>query len=207
MTSIGTSAFADCRFLESVTIPATVYEIRYSAFENCRMLSTVNFAKESALTTIGNWAFYNCHELKDVTIPEGVTEIGYAAFYGCTYMSEITLPESMQYIADNGFALCSKLRRMNVAASTPPTVAARTFEDVDRSIPVYVPTESIGLYKDAPIWKEFNIVGKDAAPTSVENTEVNSSNVQKLLRNGQLIIIRDGIEYTVIGQELERLGN
>ncbi len=29
----------------------------------------------------------------------------------------------------------------------------------------------------------------------------------KLLRNGQLIIIRDGIEYTVIGQELERLGN
>ena len=203
MTSVGASAFADCRFLESVTIPATVREIRYSAFENNRMLSTVNFAAESALTTIGNWAFYNCHELKNITIPEGVTEIGYAAFYGCTYMSELSLPESMQYIADNGFALCSKLRRMNVAASTPPTVAARTFEDVDRSIPVYVPTESVGRYKAAPVWKEFNIVGRDNAPTSVENTEVNSSNVQKIFRDGQVLILRDGKTYSVIGQEVE----
>ena len=202
MTSVGASAFADCRFLESVTIPATVREIRYSAFENNRMLSTVNFAAESALTTIGNWAFYNCHELKNITIPEGVTEIGYAAFYGCTYMSELSLPESMQYIADNGFALCSKLRRMNVAASTPPTVAARTFEDVDRAIPVYVPTESVGLYKAAPVWKEFNIVGRDNAPTSVENTEVNSSNVQKIFRDGQVLIIRDGKTYNAIGQEM-----
>ena len=203
MTSVGASAFADCRFLESVTIPATVREIRYSAFENNRMLSTVNFAAESALTTIGNWAFYNCHELKNITIPEGVTEIGYAAFYGCTYMSELSLPESMQYIADNGFALCSKLRRMNVAASTPPTVAARTFEDVDRAIPVYVPTEAVGLYKAAPVWKEFNIVGRDNAPTSVENTEVNSSNVQKIFRDGQVLIIRDGKTYNAIGQEME----
>ena len=202
MTSVGASAFADCRFLESVTIPATVREIRYSAFENNRMLSTVNFAAESALTTIGNWAFYNCHELNNITIPEGVTEIGYAAFYGCTYMSELSLPESMQYIADNGFALCSKLRRMNVAASTPPTVAARTFEDVDRAIPVYVPTESVGLYKAAPVWKEFNIVGRDNAPTSVENTEVNSSNVQKIFRDGQVLILRDGKTYSVMGQEM-----
>ena len=202
MTSVGASAFADCRFLESVTIPATVREIRYSAFENNRMLSTVNFAAESALTTIGNWAFYNCHELKNIVIPEGVTEIGYAAFYGCTYMSELSLPESMQYIADNGFALCSKLRRMNVAASTPPTVAARTFEDVDRAIPVYVPTESVGLYKAAPVWKEFNIVGRDNAPTSVDNTEVNSSNVQKIFRDGQVLIIRDGKTYSVMGQEM-----
>ena len=143
-----------------------------------------------------------CGTDQEVVIPEGVTEIGYAAFYGCTYLSELTLPESMQYIADNGFALCSKLRRMNVAASTPPTVAARTFEDVDRAIPVYVPTESIGLYKTAPIWKEFNIVGRDNAPTSVENTEVHSSNVQKIFRDGQVLIIRDGKTYNAIGQEM-----
>ncbi|MBR1996374.1 MAG: leucine-rich repeat domain-containing protein [Paludibacteraceae bacterium] len=202
MTTIGTSAFADCKYVKSIVIPASVEKIDDSAFENCRMLSALTFASNADLSYIGNWAFYNCHELKNIVIPEGVTEIGYAAFYGCTYLSELTLPESMQYIADNGFALCSKLRRMNVAASTPPTVAARTFEDVDRAIPVYVPTESIGLYKTAPIWKEFNIVGRDNAPTSVENTEVHSSNVQKIFRDGQVLIIRDGKTYNAIGQEM-----
>ena len=46
-------------------------------------------------------------------------------------------------------------------------------------------------------------------PNSVEDICSPSSitYTHKLLRNGQLIIIRDGIEYTVIGQELERLGN
>lgn len=202
MTSVGASAFADCKYIKSVTIPASVEKIDDSAFEDCRMLSTLTFAEPSALTTIGNWAFYNNHELKNLVIPEGVSEIGYAAFYGCTYLDELSLPESMLYIADNGFALCAKLRRMNVSATTPPTVEARTFEDVDRAIPVYVPTEAVSRYKAAPVWEEFNIVGRDNAPTAVENSKVDSSNAQKLLRDGQLLIIRDGKTYNAMGQEI-----
>ena len=40
--------------------------------------------------------------------------------------------------------------------------------------------------------------------TAVENTHSQSpiTNCQKLIRNGQLIIVRDGVEYTVMGQEL-----
>ena len=65
----------------------------------------------------------------------------------------------------------------------------------------------------------YNITAKDASdktikshsgefttqsntPTSVENTEVNSSNVQKLFRDGQLLILRDGKTYSVMGQEM-----
>ena len=66
----------------------------------------------------------------------------------------------------------------------------------------------------------YNITAKDAsdktikshsgefttqsnAPTSVENTEVNSSNVQKLLRNGQLLILREGKTYNAMGTEIK----
>jgi hypothetical protein len=202
MNSIGASAFAGCRYVKSITIPASVEKIDDSAFEDCRMLSTLTFTEPSVLTNIGNWAFYNNHELKNLVIPEGVAEIGYAAFYGCTYLDELSLPESMLYIADNGFALCAKLRRMNVSASIPPIVEARTFEDVDRSIPVYVPTKAVSRYKAAVVWEEFNIVGRDNAPTVVENTKVDSSNAQKLLRDGQLLIIRDGKTYNAMGQEI-----
>ena len=40
--------------------------------------------------------------------------------------------------------------------------------------------------------------------TAVENTHIQSpiSNCQKFLRNGQLIILRDGVEYNAVGQEL-----
>ena len=202
MTSIGASAFANCKYVKSIAIPASVEKISDSAFEDCRMLSTITFAGSSVLTHIGNWAFYNNHELTSITIPEGVIEIGYAAFYGCTYLDELTLPASMEYIADNGFALCAKLRRINVNASTPPDVEARTFEDVDRSIPVYVPNTSIELYKAAPVWQEFNIVGKNNTTTDVDNIHSPITNYHKLIRNGQLIIIRDGKTYNIMGQEL-----
>ena len=202
MTSIGNAGFKDCMFVNHVNLPASVETIGFSAFENCRMLSNLTFAANGALTIIDNWAFYNNHELKNVVIPEGVTSIGYAAFYGCTYLSELTLPASMQAIEDNGFALCAKLRRMNVDAIVPPTVASRTFEDVDRTIPVVVPDESVSVYKSAPVWQEFNIQGKSEVPAALDNIHAENSNTRKLLRDGQLLIIRDGKTYTIMGAEI-----
>ena len=195
-------AMAECVKLKSISIPATVVEIEDRAFENCRMLSSVAFAENGALTRIGNWAFYNNHELTNLVIPEGVTEVGHAAFYGCTYLKEMTLPSTVQEIADNGFALCAKLQRMNVDALIPPTVATRTFEEVNRSIPVYVPDEVVPAYQAAPVWQEFNIQGKSNAPSALDNISSPISNNQKLLRDGQLLIIRDGKTYTIMGAEI-----
>lgn len=198
MTTIGTSAFADCKYIHSIVIPSSVERINDSAFENCRMLSEIQFGEDGVLTELGSWAFYNCHELKELAIPEGVTSIGYATFYGCTYLNELTLPATMEYIADNGFAYCAKLQKMTVNAITPPQVDARTFEDVDRSIPVYVPAESVDAYKAAPVWQEFNIQSKS---TNVENTaDTLSFDAQKLIRNGQVYILHEEKQYTISGQ-------
>ena len=38
--------------------------------------------------------------------------------------------------------------------------------------------------------------------TAVENISTNDANIQKIMRNGQLIILRDGVEYNAVGQEL-----
>ena len=202
MTTIGTSAFADCKYVQSIVIPSSVERIYDSAFENCRMLSELQFSKDGILSELGSWAFYNCHELKEIAIPEGVTNIGYAAFYGCTYLNELTLPATMEYIADNCFAYCDKLQKMTVHAIAPPIVDARTFEAVDRTIPVYVPDESVNVYRSAPVWQEFNIQGKTGVPSNVDNVEASTCEVQKILRNGQLIIIRDGVEYNAVGQKM-----
>ena len=47
---------------------------------------------------------------------------------------------------------------------------------------------------------EFTTMG--GTTSAVEDILQNTTNIQKLLRNGQLIIVRDGIEYNAMGQEL-----
>ena len=94
---------------------------------------------------------------------------------------------------------------MNVDALIPPTVAARTFEEVDRSIPVYVPDEVVDIYKAVPVWQEFNIQGKSNAPTDLEKTHSPSpiTNCQKVIHNGQLFVLYDGKTYNVMGAEVK----
>lgn len=182
---IGHRAFENCRMLQEITIPATVTEIDDSAFDNCRSLSAVHFggsteeqaddpaASQCALQRIGNWAFYNCHQLQELNIPEGVTEIGDAAFYGCSYLEDLVLPSSLQTIGDNCFSLCSKLGRIIVNAAVPPVVEAKTFYEVDRSIPVYVPKGSLEAYKADAYWSEFRLLDDD--PATVLSPEADNS--------------------------------
>ena len=209
-------AIAECVKLQSITIPATVTEIEDRAFENCRSIKSIIFggaapaqgpahyaaASGSSLWRIGSWAFYNCHQLQDLTIPEGVTEIGDAAFYGCTYLEDMMLPSTVQEIGDNGFALCAKLQKIHIKATTPPTIQAKTFFDVNRQIPVYVPDNAVEAYKDDPYWQEFDIQGESKAPSAVDNIPSAVTNTKKIMRNGQLIILRDGKTYNTMGTEI-----
>ena len=39
----------------------------------------------------------------------------------------------------------------------------------------------------------------DPTSTAVENTVVENNNVQKLIKNNQLLIIKEGVEYNVLG--------
>ena len=206
ITSIGTNAFMDLMFVTSARIPASVTTIGMRAFENCRSMDSVIFAANSQLRKIDHWAFFQCLSLRDINLPEGVTTIGNGAFYGCAYLENLTLPSSVETIADNGFALCSKLKSMTVNAPEPPAVESKTFEDVERSIPVYVPVGSAPKYKAAAVWKEFNIQS-EGEPTGVENT-LSADNdttpaAQKIVRDGQVLILRGGKTYTVTGVEVK----
>jgi hypothetical protein len=84
------------------------------------------------VTSIGNYAFCDCKALILITIGSGVESIGTWAFHNCFNLTTIT---------------CK--------AITPPEVAADTFNDVNKSITVYVPAESIAAYKAADGWKDF----------------------------------------------------
>jgi hypothetical protein len=132
-------------------------------------------------------------------IPEGVTKIGDGAFYGCTYLEDMTLPASIQAIGDNCFALCAKLTKITCNAVTPPTIEAKTFFDVKRQIPVYVPDEAVSAYEDDTYWQEFDIQGQSEVPLGIEDVQGNNVQCTKVLINGTIYILRGDKIYNAQG--------
>lgn len=78
VTSIGFSAFADCRQLKSVTISDTVERIEGMAFLGCSNLESIVIPE--GVTYIENGAFYGCWSICEITIPASVNKVGYWIF-------------------------------------------------------------------------------------------------------------------------------
>ncbi|MGM9825407.1 MAG: leucine-rich repeat protein [Paludibacteraceae bacterium] len=200
---IDDNALRSCRYLSAITIPAGVTYIGVSAFEDCRSMTSVVFAGNK-VETIGDWAFYNCHSLRNLTLPEGVVEVGLAAFYGCTYLNELTIPSTMKKIADNGFAGCERMQTMYVNALVPPTIEAKTFEDVDRATPVFVPRGTMERYQADQYWSEFFNMSEYDAPTGNLNVSTDEANgLRKVVRDGQVLILRGDKTYTILGEMIQ----
>ena len=194
----------------SITIPETitynsqtysVTSIDYAAFRDCRGLTSVTIP--NSVTSIGNFAFDGCSSLTSITIPDAVTSIGNGAFYGCAYLESLVLPASLESIADNGFALCAKLGEITVHATEPPVVDSKTFENVNRSIPVHVPYGMGPKYRAAAVWQEFDIRDKADVVTGVDNVDVDTISIEKVIRNGQVVILHNDKSYNIMGQEVE----
>ena len=115
VTSIGESAFYDCKSLAEITIPDSVTEIGNSAFGYCTSLSKVKLSKN--LTGIGSGVFSGCTSLAEITIPDSVTSIGEWAFSGCTSLTEITIPDSVTSIGDSAFHDCENLTEITIPDS------------------------------------------------------------------------------------------
>lgn len=101
VTSIGSSAFENCRTLEHINIPNSVAEIGERAFLACDSLSSVELP--TLLTEIKYGTFHGCYSLENITIPNGVTSIGRKAFSE-SGLKNITIPDSVTSIGESAFA-------------------------------------------------------------------------------------------------------
>ena len=114
------------------------------------------------IVRIGEAAFYEYPSLVFISLPNSVTSIGIGAFYNCTNLCKILLPPALQTIGCGAFANCTSLKEVTCLATIPPTCGDLVLGEYEifygvnvANIPLYVPAESIELYKKADHWKDF----------------------------------------------------
>ena len=162
VTSIGNYAFYGCQSLTGITIPDGMTRIGDSAFRECSSLTGITIP--GSVLSIGDYAFDLCVNLSAITIHDGLTSIGYKAFCLCSNLKGIILPKSVTSIGGWAFSGCDSLTSIKVLAIIPPLGAEGMFNIGNSALIIYVPSESLELYKTAKYWSNWDPIIK-AIPT------------------------------------------
>lgn len=165
---IGDETFAGCISLTTAKLPTGYSLIPNAMFGGCMSLTSVTIP--SGYREIGASAFADCDALSSVTIPEGITQIGHVvddrefdgdgyAFANCA-LTSVTIPASVQAIADYSFGNLRNLQWIEFKGTTPPQHGTDVFYNIEdiiqergENIPIYVPCSALDAYKQE--WSEY----------------------------------------------------
>ena len=216
LTDIGTEAFAHCNGItyfagnndnpnytiaDAVLFNKDKTVLMYYPAAHSRTSYTV----PQSVTEIGDWAFSNATNLTELILPDQLETIGLCGLENCSALMEITFPASLQSLGDLAMFGCTALTQIVTLATTPPTATEFTFHEVPKTIPVYVPDGTLEAYQSVEGWKEFRNIQSIPGTEGIEQPTSDSSlkgRANKLLRNGMLLIEKNGKTYNAQGAEV-----
>ncbi len=114
LKSMGQHAFSCCENLSGdVVIPEGITKIERCVFYECRNLESVTFYDN--VEVIDEEAFRGCVMLTQLELPKKIKRIEFKAFQGCRRVkNDLVLPDQLEYIAQNAFSSCEKLRKVYI---------------------------------------------------------------------------------------------
>ena len=132
-----------------------------------------------------------------------VTSIGYGAFVYCSSLTSVTIPNSVTSIEYEAFELCSSIADIYCYATTPPVCDDdNTFSGVNEHCYIHVPAGTIPNYQVATGWKYFSKFLEISDETAISETEQQNKSSRKIIRDGQVLILRNGVTYDMMGNTL-----
>lgn len=207
VTSITDFAFYGKDRLGHITIPGSISKVADFAFAACLNLSQVTFLEPTK--RIGTLAFA-LSGLTSVVIPNSVDTIEGGAFDVCSKLKTVTLGTGLKYLGEMAFGKgdggTSVIDAVICYATTPPTMAAANcFSGAYERATLFVPSESIALYKADPNWSQFFKIktledvgieevmsedaGKPAVRYNLQGQPVGDNYRSIVIENGRKILI------------------
>ena len=216
LTDIGTEAFAHCTSITyfAVSSDNPNYTVTDNALFNKDKTvlmyypaahSRTSYTVPQSVTEIGDGAFVAASNLTELILPNQLETIGIEGLENCSALTEITLPASLQSLGDWAMFGCTALTQIVTQATTPPTATTSTFNEVPKTIPVYIPAGTLEAYQSALGWKEFTNIQSIPGTEGIEQPTSDSSlkgRANKVLRDGVLLIERNGKTYNAQGAEV-----
>ena len=114
VTNVGQKCFEDCEYIEKLVLPETMEIIQYRAFAGCKNLKEMNIP--ASLKKILGWSFAHTG-LTSITFPDTFADLDYGAFYGCNNLESVVLSPSVDYLGENTFRMCGKLKSVTIPAA------------------------------------------------------------------------------------------
>lgn len=215
LREIGKGAF-QYSVIESMIMSDGIVCIREQAFRSCNKLKEIRLSYN--LNTMDKGAFYQCKKLKEIHLPaklknlesgifrectslekayfeEGMNVIPQQIFRDCSALSYVYIPKSIESIEPYAFEGCSNLNTIINEALIPQKIDKTSFTHYGN---LYVPTESITMYKTTNIWKNFNIQSVTSVNTIFKSLDTDAIyNLDGTKHNGRshgikIIISKDG---------------
>ena len=137
VVGIGENAFALCKGLDHIQIPASVTTIYKGAFSECSKLNNLTFEDGINLTTLGEKVFYKSGKkeiiihvsvqvigeqcfaesaIRKITLSSSLTAIEYAAFIDCAELHTVIANSTGITLGDYAFDECAKLGNWNATS-------------------------------------------------------------------------------------------
>ena len=159
------------------------------------------------ITSIGELAFFCCENLSgNLIIPDKVSTIGYEAFFGCkSFTGSLIIGQSVEEIVEDAFGCTDgfsylylppsikkigykafdgiKCEKIECEAIIPPTLKCGqyywdSFSNYAKNYTkLYVPAESLSLYKTAAEWKDFKYINPIGAEVSGITLDKSSASI------------------------------
>ena len=138
-----------------------------------------------------------------VVLESGITRIGNNAFNGFVKLGKIDLPRTLTSIGANVFAGCRKLYDIYAYPTEPPVADNTSFANYN--VNLYVPCDNLRDYQMDAVFGTFKYIqcmsATDTEQVSADETTDHAA--QKVFRNGQVYILREGVLYTLTGIEVK----
>ena len=115
-------------------------------------------------------------EMEELVIGNNVTAIGENAFAGISTLKKVTIGESVKTIQNNAFYNCVNLETIFNYRPTPTNAYSTAFDGVDKfECILYVLPNSIDMYKNASVWRDFYYtyaIGAEEATVTTNDVKV-----------------------------------